>query len=301
MTLGTPVPALQEAEIERLSELLEDRPQEVIARLESLVKDTPSVSAHFLLARAWSRIDANQSLVWLEKVFEVSPEHDGAWKLWADIMVQSAQYEYAILRLHHQLKRTPRSSYLHLLLAQIYVSTGTLAKAEKEFRQVIEVAPDASENKTQALYSLGYLYVSLGRIEDGEQLLRQALERNNSYLPAMTALSKLLIDMGQSEEAGRLLARARDMKSTDPEVLLLLGRYHLKQKQSKEAVGVLRELLKKAPDYTQVHFFLAQAYQAEGRVDQAKEHFRIFREWKRKKTQARNLDRLRGLAVQGVK
>ena len=291
----------QRQEMERLSQLLDASPEEVIARLQSMVRENPSVPVHFLMARAWARIDADQSLPWLEKVFATSPDHEQAWQLWADIMVAGGQLDYAMLRIEQQLKRNSEFAYLHLILAQFRVNIGSFATARQAFQQAVDVAPETSPVKTRALYSLGFLHLSLGEIEDGQHLLRQVLNRDRSYYPAITALSKLLLDTGRNEEAGQLLARVREMKSTDPEVGLLLGRYHLGQSESKEAVAVLEEVLAMDPDYALAHFFLAQAYQAEGNVDVAKQHFGIFRESKKQRTANKNADRLRGLSIRGAR
>ena len=272
----------REAEIKRLEQLLEDRPQEVISRLEVIVNDAPSPRVYFLLARAWARIDANESLVWLEKVFEASTEHQEAWQLWADIMTETEQYEYAVLRLQQQLRRNPESAYLRLLLAQIYVTTDALSDAEKEFRQVIEVAPEASEHKTRALYSLGYLYVSSDRFREGEPLLREALSRDSAYVPEIRDLAELLMDRGEWQQASQLLARLSDLQPEDSLILLLLGRSYLKLSQWAEAARVLTESLKKQPDHIQTHFFLGKAYRGMRHRVRAMQHFQTFRRLQRK-------------------
>lgn len=300
ITLSVLARAQQEADFERLAQLVQDHPEEAISRLQAIVKDSPSAKGYFLLARAWAQVDADQSLVWLERVFSMSPEHKEAWKLWADIMTEIEQYEYAILRLQQQLKQNPDLVHLRLLLAQLYVNTNRLAKAEKEFSGVVEVGLEASDDKTQALYSLGYLYVVSGRIEQGEHLLRQVLDRDSSHVPAMTSLASLLLDTGQWEEAGQLLARLNNTQRGNPEVLLLLGRYYLTEKQWGHAVEILTQLLEKQPDHSKAHFFLGRAYKSQGKLKLAMQHFHTFQELQ-KKALAERLNRQKGLAVQGAK
>lgn len=290
---------VRDAELQSLSRLLDDRPEELIARLETIVQEEPSVSSYLLMAQAWARIDANRSVGWLEKLFQLSPQHQEAWKFWADIMVAGEQYDFAILRLEQQVRQNP-SAYLHLLLAQIHVTTDSLSKAEMEFQKAFEVASASEDNQIRALYSLGYLKLIVGDVQKGEHLLRQVLDRNSSYVPALIDLSSLLLDIGQVKEAGRLLTRALQIESDNPEIILLWGRYHLGEGKWNEALQILGKLLDKYPDNSQGHFFLGQAFQRSGMPEKAGQHFHTFQELKKK---SRDRQRLRshGLAAKEVR
>lgn len=280
--------------------LLRGRAEEAISRLEPTARAAPSPRAHLLLARAWASMDANRSLPWLQKVFDESPGSQEAWELWVDILTAAGRFDEAISRLERHVESHPGFAHLHLLLAQLYVNRGALAKAETQFREVERLAPQDSELKKRTLYSLGYLYATMGRIEEGARLLRQALDRDAAYVPALTALSDLLVKTGNADEAGALLARARQLQPEEPEVLVLLGQYHLKRKEWNEAAAVLADALKRHPGNVQAHFFLAQALKEQGNLVKAAEHFRIFDELK-KKARAEAANRHRGLAVEGVK
>ena len=268
----------QDAELERLEQLVESGPEEVITRLEAILRSSSSPRALFLMARAWSQVDADRSLPWLERVFEASLGHEQAWQLWAGIMAQTSQYEYAILRLQQQLRQVPESAYLHLLLARIYVTRNSLAEAREEFRRVIEVAPEVSEHKTRALFSLGYMDVTSGKFEEGEPLLAEVLSQDNSYVGEITVLAELLIGREQWQQAIQLLTRLRDAAPEDVEVRLMLGRSYMQLSNWGEAVSVMAESLKTQPDHIQTHFFLGRAYRRMRHPVRSAHHFQTFQE-----------------------
>lgn len=265
-------------QMQALQELVEKNPEEAIGKLNAMAQQNPSPQIFFLLARAWARVDATQSPAWLEKVFALSPRHEEAWRLWADIMTQAKQYEYAILRLERQLKQNPDFSFLPLLLAQIYVNTGDLTKAEKAFRRVIELAPQASEHTTRALFSLGYQYVSSGRFEEGKRLFREVLSRDRSYLPEVRSAAVAMMDHEQWREASQVLVDLLELDPDDPEVRHLLSRCYVKLEQWTEAIKILAELVKKKPDHLEARFLLAKASRKAGQVKEAQRHFDVF--WK---------------------
>ena len=276
-TLGFVVAARgQELDLDRLERVVESNPEEVIPSLQLLAQESPSPRVHFLLARAWVQIDANQSLGWLEKVFETSPEHGPAWGLWADIMTSASQWEYAIVRLQQQLRRIPDSAYLHLLLAQIYVSTDDRENGEKEFQRVLEVAPQDSRHRTQALFSLGYLYVSAARFEQGTPLLKEVASRDGSYIPQLTELSKRLMEEEQWQPASQLLTHMRGLGPGDAEVSLLLGRVLMQRGLSDQAISVLTDLVEREAGHLGARFALGKAYRGRGQATQASEHFQAF-------------------------
>lgn len=280
--------------------LVSGRPDQAIARLEPLVREAPSPQAHLLLARAWSEVDANRSLPLLEKLFETDPENREAWELWIDIMAAAGREDQGIERLEQHLARRPGAASLRLLLGQLYVNRGALARAEEAFQQALAKGSSDPEIEKRALYSLGYLWVSLGRSEEGERALRQVLDKDGEYLPAVTALADLLINAARLDEVDQVLARAQKLEPENPEVLVLVGRYELRRKQPTRAVAVLSTVVRAHPEHLQAHFFLGQALKDLGRLAEAKRQLDHFQEL-RKKKRAGAVGRHSGLAVEGIK
>lgn len=282
-----------------LEQLVERDPEKAIQRLEEIVQEAPTSETFYLLARAWARIDANESLRYLERVFGQSPRHLQAWRLWADIMNLSRQYDYAAFRLERQLEADPDFHSLRLILAQLYVNRNRLAKAKEEFGRLVEGAAEGSEVQVQALYSLGYLHVVSGEIQPGRGFLERALQQDPSYLPAMIALADLLLGTGEREEADRWLSLAEQRQPANPGILLLRGRSHLQKGQWSRAAQVLRALLQQDPDHVKAHFFLAKAYKAQGDARLAEEHIERFRVLQKKALEERVRGQ-EGLLVRGT-
>lgn len=244
---------VEDPTLQRLAPLVQTHPEEAIARLEALVQENPSKEAYWLLAQAWARVDAYQSLPWLERLFERDGEHEEGWKLWADILVKSGQPEYALLRLDQQLRRYPESSFLTLLKAQLSASQGSRKEAEQAFWRVTQLAPAASPHQRRALYSLAHLYLS-DRLEEKERW-----EGLDSWV------DEVLASGPADEELGVLLAQCS-----------------LKQDRPSRAFALLSDLLRRDPENAQAHFYAGRALRSRGDWRRGAEHYRRFRELEEK-------------------
>lgn len=268
----------EEGKSKPIEELIREDPREAIRRLEVLLREDPSAQSYYLMAQAWGAVDAAESLPWLERVFELAPEHEQGWRLWADILTATAQYDYALLRLQQQLRRAPRSPFLQLLLAQLQVESNRLAEAEKSFQEVIRLAPEASAFAARARYALGHLYLASDRFAEAAEAFSTLLEQDEGFVPELAAEGRDLVRQQKWKEAQTLFRSLLRKDPEDLENLLLLARASIQLGEWEEAFTVLGRILKQQPEHPEAHFFLGQAYSATGNTRRALVHFRTFRQ-----------------------
>jgi len=233
--------------------------------------------AYCLLGQARTR-EAGDELESIRPIPESDPAFETAWEIWVQMMTEKEEYESAVQRLQRHLDRTPDSVHLHLLLGQMLFDSGAFKKAEAEFSRAMRLAPEASRHRSRVSYSLGYLYVQLGRGEKGEEFLRKALARDPSNVSAQTALGSLLLDLGRWDKGEELLTQALRAQPDFSEARFHLGRCYVKQKKWSESTRVLAEMVEKQPQHLEAHFLLSKAYRGQGLLTQAAHHFQVFRE-----------------------
>ena len=73
---------------------------------------------------------------------------------------------------------------------------GRLEEAEASLRQAIAVKSDFAD----AHYNLGINQQELGRLEEAEVSFRRAISLKNDYKPAIAGLGKVLLKKGQHKE-----------------------------------------------------------------------------------------------------
>ena len=123
-----------------------------------------------------------------------------------------------------------------------------------------------------AYNTLGVVYQRRGLSGHAERAYRHALERDDSYLPAMLNLARLLDGQGRSAEAAPLHQRLARLEAEPPFKHFDLGRAAAQAGDFRSArEHILREM-RRDPDYHEFHFWLAVALYGLGEVEQARAH-----------------------------
>ncbi|MEA1051058.1 type IV pilus biogenesis/stability protein PilW [Lamprobacter modestohalophilus] len=187
------------------------------------------------------------------------PEGESPADLYVDLAteyIQRGQLDTALARAQQAVaadRKSPRARYI---LAIVYERLGDRKQAQREFAEAVERAPknpdyrnawgavlcadgqyDAGLREIQtaladplyqgpevALMNAADCSRRAGRRGDGERYLRQALERNPNFAPALLELSKLAYQRGDYQSARSLMTRYSRTGEVSPEALLLAAR-----------------------------------------------------------------------------
>jgi putative PEP-CTERM system TPR-repeat lipoprotein len=146
---------------------------------------------------------------------------------------QAAQGEQT---LKDWLAKNPGDASARIFLADRYLARKLLAEAEREYTQVVGVAPDV------------------------------VVVRNN--------LAWVIAEQGRAQEALPHARRAAELAPDNPAVLDTLGTVLVRAGQPAEAIAPLRKAVEKAPNVRPIEFHLAEALAKQGQRDEARQVLR---------------------------
>lgn len=109
------------------------------------------------------------------------------------------------------------------------------------------------------LYEQGMARLERGEVEQGRQLLEQALEAEPGAVQVMQGLARALDMAGQRLEARALLERAHLQAPTEPGPACDLSMIYMEHEADARAVRVLEPVLAAHPEHLTVHLHLAMA------------------------------------------
>jgi tetratricopeptide (TPR) repeat protein len=124
-------------------------------------------------------------------------------------------------------------------------------------------------------YLLGVLFQENFRLDEAAASLSRALSYPDRYYPAMVRLATIELARGRLDAADAALAPARAHAPDDPALLAAAGELALARKQYDDAVTLLARALERQPRATRLHYPLAMAYRALGRMQDAREHLAV--------------------------
>jgi tetratricopeptide (TPR) repeat protein len=167
--------------------------------------------------------------------------------------------------------------------------SGNVDAAYHALRRAVALDPDL----VAPYQSLADVYVQIGRYEQAEQWYMQTIEHDRNFIPAYSRLGHLYNEQGKFAEAERLLIAGLELSpETAQTELILITRYEMlsdlgwayfgqqRYEQAREAlegavtlvpeVRAVEERTGTAYRIALPHFYLAQAYQHIGRVDDSR-------------------------------
>jgi len=109
---------------------------------------------------------------------------------------------------------------MRLALAERYLNDGELEKANAHAAEALRHDPSAAERQRAEVY-LGWTTALLGDADEGERLLRAAVERDPVDLNARWYLANVLADAGRRDEAVTMLEALleEDIAATQRDVI----------------------------------------------------------------------------------
>jgi tetratricopeptide (TPR) repeat protein len=127
-----------------------------------------------------------------------------------------------------------------LVLSNIYVLQGELARAEERLEQVLDEFPE----DVSALNDLGYLWADQGKhLERALAMVQQALAAEPDNIAYLDSVGWALHKLGRHQEALEPLVKAAAGEKPDGVILEHLGDVHLALGQPAEACAAWRRAL----------------------------------------------------------
>lgn len=201
---------------------------------------------------------------------DLSPGEDPAAKALyyfsvARLTAIEGDYPTAAAALEKALKYDPRSAYLHLFLAEIYLSMDEVEKAVRAAEDALIHAPDDA----RPYLLLGNIHFEQGRDADAIDRLQKAIELAPEQQEAHLRLGVAYARSGDSEQAVAVLKKFLQRKPDSLMAGLTLARVYREIGLSARAVEVYRELMERRPDIDAPYLELSSLYQSQGELAEA--------------------------------
>lgn len=159
------------------------------------------------------------------------------------------------------------------LNGRYYYLLGEYLARKRDLRgalQALERARQFNESEPEIYYSLAGVYTQLGKLEEGEALLRRTLELAPSHTSAMLDLAQLLKTSNETNsEVEDLLKKAWSLDPSSDQAAFGLVEAYISSKQILEAKKLLQSFVKTKPDSYLGHFYLGVLEQEAGNLKKA--------------------------------
>ncbi len=171
--------------------------------LAAVEADPRLVEPHRLLAAAYYDIGAmDNALKHLAKVIELAPEDMRPWRLRGLILKDFEKYDEAPAPYEGALERAKEDYIQQELNEELAECLVRLRRYDEALDRLKRIKPTA-ESKSLEADSL----LALGRVEEAEKSLAEALRIDASHLRSMTIYSSLLIEQEKLPEAKNILKK----------------------------------------------------------------------------------------------
>jgi tetratricopeptide (TPR) repeat protein len=189
------------------------------------------------------------------------------------VCLEAGDVKTAVMALRRVTELNPKHAGAQLRLAQLMSTSrdkDLLAEAQKRALDVLNVLPDDAD----ALNVLASTELRLGKPEDAEQHLRQALLKSPKHLRSSIALAQARLAHRDVQGAEAVLqqAVAQNPKSADP--VFYLGEFYLALSKTTEAEQQFRRALTLDPKYGPALLQLGAMQARAGQNDQAEQTFK---------------------------
>ena len=139
-------------------------------------------------------------------------------------------------------------------LALLYHANAFLKEADACYALLTELDPE----EPRWAYYLADVRLNWGDLSSAENLLKEVVALNPSYLPAQIRLGDVLFKSGKSEAADALYQRSLQLDPGNAYALLGLARERLKRGADEEALSLLNRLVDGNPEFGPGHMLKAQ-------------------------------------------
>ncbi len=247
-------------------------------------KKVPSLDLIFALDT--DKASSLSSLELTEEQEQILPYLDGKHCV-LDVMEQTALGEFDVGKALYGLitaglvrragKRQPERRLVeararvdeHRNLGVAFYRTAMFEEAEREFRRVKELDPEAAD----AVFYLGLVALRRGEIERAESHFREALERDRTRPAVYNNLAVVVERLGRPEEALRVLEEGLEKTGGHRKLYLAKAVLELKLGEPAAAASTLGEYARRAGENLPALYYSAQALAEAllGELDAARE------------------------------
>ncbi len=150
-------------------------------------------------------------------------------------------------------EKYPESSFVYLILGNIYYSLGNLNRSVEMYEKAIAINPEFGN----AYYKLGVCYYRMGRLLRALEAFESVVAmKSQSHAMASYFVGLITLFLGRDDEAEDGFAQFREISPNSMIANFYLAQLKIKRKKFGEALPLLEELVAQTPHFAEVHYML---------------------------------------------
>ncbi len=210
--------------------------------------------------------DLEKSTKYLSEALELDPSNNNLRYSLAQSFLAQGDFDRAIEELSTLESADDQQQRPKIAKAKVYINAKDYDNAQATLEPLTKEYPDDPEVASL----LGTVHYLKGDIENAREQFQQAIEIDQSYLPAIRSLAYLAIMDGDSAQAESVYQSALKTNPDNPNLLVDLGQLLMQQRRFDEAENLFKQAKDKEGSQITASVFLAQIYIAEKKPDLAK-------------------------------
>ncbi len=199
-----------------------------------------------------------------EQAMTARPDDHAAHYNLGNYHMSRQDYERAVASFETSSRLQPYSIPPRVNASLAYNALGRNDKAEESLRQALKLDP----NNAAANLNLGLLLAEMDRLAEAEAALRAAFKADPRAAVAAYNLGVICAE-GRIDEAIDWCRKAHELRPQEPRYAYTYAFYLARRGEDDKAIDVLREVIRRAPQYEDAYGLLGQLYELRGRRDDA--------------------------------
>ncbi|MDD5195916.1 MAG: tetratricopeptide repeat protein, partial [Candidatus Omnitrophica bacterium] len=190
-----------------------------------------------------------------------------AYKELGQLYKKQGNFHKAERAFKQAMEINPKSSSVYDELGQLYQDYGKISEAEHIFEKSIEFDP----KNDLVYYRLARIYKDQGKPAEAEKLLKRALEFNPESNVAHHELAWFYKQQRRPEEAEQLFLKAIQLNPKNYDAYMVLARFYISQKKIIESEQILKKFIGLNPKNGFSYYLLGQVYRHQGRLAESEQ------------------------------
>jgi tetratricopeptide (TPR) repeat protein len=195
----------------------------------------------------------------------IPPDHWASYYNLGNYYLNLGDFRQAVAGYETSIRLGPREVMSRVNLSMAYARLGDTRKAESSLKEALKIAPDSAA----ANFNMGLLNAEQGDRKGAERYLRQAWKADPQMGQAAYNLCIILSETKPDEAVG-WCRKASEASPSNPKFAYSLAFYEIKKGDTDAAIGTLKSLIARNPDYPDAYVLLGEIYERKGRVNEAR-------------------------------
>ncbi|MBU1397469.1 MAG: tetratricopeptide repeat protein [Proteobacteria bacterium] len=251
--------------------LQEKENEKALAIVEEIIKKDPgNVGALIMFGRIKHSLkQTDDAKMAYEKIIAESPKQQNIYLLLGSLYIEEGNLVKAIAVFEKLITNFPDFYLGYFYLGKIQGQKRNYAEAEKYFHKSIELKPDLDE----AQYELVNLYKIQGKKKKIIQILNEMLGKNPGNIRAALELGYYYKINGIHDEARKIFYNLGEKSLSNFDIIINIIQFFLDKRDYIGTITIVEEMLKGAPESSDLHHIAGLAFFSLKQEDTALKHF----------------------------